>query len=210
MLIAVDGTYGAEAPLLAARLRLAFGAAVQPFVAPTEAPDPGLAAVLELCPLVVVAPSAPTPWLTELGVRHVIVDAVGEAVAIVGGALDLAAAPAPSKKPLRVSPLDAGSLAEGLRGLGEAWGVEMANGTGIAGVKVELVASFRCDGYAQAADFAHAVAVLAEAQNHHPTLIHDWRTVTVRVATGEAGQRLTERDLRFAAAVDRLAAGTGA
>ncbi|MFW5834017.1 MAG: 4a-hydroxytetrahydrobiopterin dehydratase [Pseudomonadota bacterium] len=208
MLLAIDATFGEAAPMLVAILEHRFAPALHPFAAPREAPDAGLVAALQTAPLAILQPTDASPWLAEVVATHLVLDLGDDPVALVRDALGVMPRAPQSKKPVRLPPLDVEALAFGLEQLGDAWGIEIDEGNGLGGLCVWLVASFRSDGYAEAADFAHAVAVLAEQQNHHPTLIHDWRTVTVKVATGEAGQRLTERDLRFAAAVDRLAAGS--
>jgi 4a-hydroxytetrahydrobiopterin dehydratase len=62
------------------------------------------------------------------------------------------------------------------------------------------------------ADFSAAfafmvrVALLAEAQNHHPTWSNTWNKVTIRLSTHDAGG-LTTRDLALAKAIDGLAGG---
>ncbi len=48
------------------------------------------------------------------------------------------------------------------------------------------------------------VALLAEAMNHHPEWSNVYRSVTVTLATHDAGG-LTERDVRLARAMDALA-----
>ncbi len=209
MLLAVDAALGEHVDATVLALRRAFAPALLPFAAPAMPPDEGLAAALATASTVVLLAAQPTSWLRDFDAKAVVLGPNDDAVARVAEATGLRPNPPAARKPVRLPPLAAGRLAAGVVGLGDAWSIEVAAGNGIGGLKVELVAQFRSDGYGAAADFAHAVAVLAETQNHHPTLIHDWRTVTVRVATGEAGQRLTERDLRFAAAVDRLAGGGG-
>ncbi len=209
MLLAVDARFGREVEGLVAALGRAFRPSVRAFEAPLEPPDAGLGAALAVGPLAVLLAPAPTPWLAALPVRQIWLGNDDDPVAAVGHGLGLRQATGAVAPPPRMAPLDGAALAGGLAAIGDLWGIEVATGGGLAGLKVELVARFRRSNYVEAAAFCRAVAALAEAQNHHPTLIHDWRTVTVRVATGEAGGRLTERDLRFAAAVDRLAAGSG-
>jgi 4a-hydroxytetrahydrobiopterin dehydratase len=54
-----------------------------------------------------------------------------------------------------------------------------------------------------AVDFVNRLAVVAEAQNHHPDLTVEWGKVTVRLISHDVGG-LTTRDFRLAAALDAL------
>lgn len=47
------------------------------------------------------------------------------------------------------------------------------------------------------------VALLAQAQDHHPDLELSWDTLTIKVATHDQGG-ITEKDFRLAAAVEAL------
>lgn len=73
---------------------------------------------------------------------------------------------------------------------------------GPQGLETEPVADFRRPSDAETAEFARLVAAIADVHGHHPRLVHDWRNVQVRITTGAAKGRLSERDLRFAPAVD--------
>jgi 4a-hydroxytetrahydrobiopterin dehydratase len=52
-------------------------------------------------------------------------------------------------------------------------------------------------------------ALLAEAMNHHPEWFNVWNRVEVTLSTHDAGG-LTEKDLKLAEAMDRIAAGPSA
>jgi 4a-hydroxytetrahydrobiopterin dehydratase len=54
--------------------------------------------------------------------------------------------------------------------------------------------------------FVNAVAHEANAQNHHPDIAISWNEVTLTLSSHDVSA-LTERDLKLAAAIDRLAAG---
>ena len=54
--------------------------------------------------------------------------------------------------------------------------------------------------------FVNAIAVAANDQDHHPDLTISWNDVTVTLSSHDAGG-VTERDLRLAATIDRLAEG---
>jgi 4a-hydroxytetrahydrobiopterin dehydratase len=49
-------------------------------------------------------------------------------------------------------------------------------------------------------------ALAAEAMDHHPEWSNVYRTVAVTLSTHDAGG-ITERDIRLATAMDRIAAG---
>jgi pterin-4a-carbinolamine dehydratase len=211
MLIAVDPSLGTEAAACVAAVAGAFKEPVAAFTAPAEAPEPGLAAAFVASPPLLVEGPEPPRWFSEWPARRVRaprladIGALLDAVAAAAG-LTLKAAPKPHAE--QVAPLDAEALAAGLAALPTHWRLEIVPGRGQPqGLKVELVATFRCGSYAEAADFARLVASIADTQDHHPTLVHDWRTVQVRVTTGAAKGRLSERDLRFARAVDEQFSG---
>lgn len=56
----------------------------------------------------------------------------------------------------------------------------------------------------EAFGFMARCALVAEAMNHHPEWSNVYKTVAVVLATHEAGG-LTERDIRLAEAMDRIA-----
>jgi 4a-hydroxytetrahydrobiopterin dehydratase len=206
MLIAVDPSLGTEAAACVDALAVAFKEPVAAFTAPGEAPEPGLAAAFAAAPPLVVEGPEPPAWLRELPAKRVRatrpVDPAAVVDAVAGEAgLTRKATPKPHAE--QVAPFDADALTAALAPLPMHWRLEVAPGRGQPqDLKVELVADFRCPSYAEAADFARTVAAIADAQDHHPTLIHDWRSVQVRVTTGAAKGRLSERDVHFARAVD--------
>jgi 4a-hydroxytetrahydrobiopterin dehydratase len=58
---------------------------------------------------------------------------------------------------------------------------------------------------AAALGFVTAVGALAERQDHHPELQWVYRTVSLRVRTHDAGNRVTERDTKLMHAIAQLA-----
>jgi 4a-hydroxytetrahydrobiopterin dehydratase len=54
--------------------------------------------------------------------------------------------------------------------------------------------------------FMARAALVAEQMNHHPEWFNVWNRVEVTLSTHDAGG-LTERDLKLAEAMDRIAAG---
>jgi 4a-hydroxytetrahydrobiopterin dehydratase len=57
--------------------------------------------------------------------------------------------------------------------------------------------------FSEAWGFMARVALLAEAQDHHPEWSNVWNRVEILLATHDAGG-LSERDLRLAKAIDAL------
>jgi len=51
---------------------------------------------------------------------------------------------------------------------------------------------------------ASAVGVLCEGMDHHPDLYIGWRRVRISFSTHDAGDKVTERDIAAARAVDGL------
>jgi pterin-4a-carbinolamine dehydratase len=184
---------------------------VSAFVAPVAAPEPGLAAALAASPPLVVEGPEPPAWLRELATKRVRAPRPVDPAALVdtvAGEVELTPKAAPKPHAERVAPLDGDALGAGLGALPGHWRLEVVPARAQPqALKVELVADFRCPSYAEAADFARLVAAIADEQDHHPTLVHDWRNVQVRVTTGAAKGRLSERDLRFARAVDERFSG---
>jgi 4a-hydroxytetrahydrobiopterin dehydratase len=60
--------------------------------------------------------------------------------------------------------------------------------------------------FSEAFGFMARAALAAEKMNHHPEWSNVYKRVEVTLSTHEAGG-LTERDLRLAEAMDRIAAG---
>ena len=62
---------------------------------------------------------------------------------------------------------------------------------------------FRFSDFSEAWGFMTRVALLAEAQNHHPEWSNVWNKVEIVLTTHDEGG-LTERDLRLAESIDDL------
>lgn len=71
-----------------------------------------------------------------------------------------------------------------------------------------LMLSVRFPDFARALAFVNAVSDLAELQQHHPEVDLRWGRVVLAVASHDVGG-LTQRDLRFASAVDEIIADHG-
>ena len=52
--------------------------------------------------------------------------------------------------------------------------------------------------------FINQAGAVAEAQGHHPEIHNVWNRVTLRLCTHEAGNRITEKDLTLARALQSL------
>lgn len=67
---------------------------------------------------------------------------------------------------------------------------------------------FRFGDFSEAWGFMARVALLAEAQDHHPEWSNVWNRVEIVLTTHDAGG-LSERDLRLARSIDGLHGGPG-
>ena len=68
--------------------------------------------------------------------------------------------------------------------------------------KLTRVYEFR--DFSEAFGFMSRVALLAEKQNHHPEWSNVWNKVTIYLSTHDAGNVVTEKDRKLAAAIDKL------
>jgi 4a-hydroxytetrahydrobiopterin dehydratase len=66
-----------------------------------------------------------------------------------------------------------------------------------------LKRSFRFTNFSEAFAFMTRVALLAEAQDHHPEWFNVWNRVDIALTTHDAGG-LSPRDLKLAQAIDAL------
>ena len=67
-----------------------------------------------------------------------------------------------------------------------------------------LVRSFRFKDFSEAFAFLTRVAMHAEKVDHHPEFTSIWNKVDFRLTTHDTG-RVTERDVKLAEAINRLA-----
>ena len=94
--------------------------------------------------------------------------------------------------------------------------VEKLNATELAGLSATLPAwklvegrdaitrAFRFKDFSEAWGFMARVALLAEAQDHHPEWFNVWNRVEITLSTHDAGG-LSARDVRLARAIDAIA-----
>lgn len=69
-----------------------------------------------------------------------------------------------------------------------------------------LKATFQFKDFSQAFAFMTEVAMLAEKQNHHPNWSNVWNRVDIHLTTHDAGNTVTEKDRKLAAAIERILA----
>lgn len=69
-----------------------------------------------------------------------------------------------------------------------------------------LKASFQFKDFVQAFAFMTEVAMTAEKQNHHPNWSNVWNRVDIHLTTHDAGNTVTEKDRKLAAAIERIRA----
>lgn len=67
-----------------------------------------------------------------------------------------------------------------------------------------LKASFQFKDFMEAFGFMTEVAFHAEKQNHHPNWSNVWNRVDIHLTTHDAGNTVTEKDHRLAAAIDAV------
>ena len=67
-----------------------------------------------------------------------------------------------------------------------------------------ITRSFRFKDFSEAWGFMSRVALLAEAQDHHPEWFNVWNRVEITLSTHDAGG-LSARDIRLARAIDSIA-----
>lgn len=68
----------------------------------------------------------------------------------------------------------------------------------------QLVRTFVFDDFVQAFAFMTRVALVAEKMDHHPEWTNVYNKVTIRLSTHDAGNIVTDKDRRLAAAIDQL------
>lgn len=71
-------------------------------------------------------------------------------------------------------------------------------------VNNRLTKTFKFRDFNEAFGFMTRVALIAEQMNHHPTWTNTWNTVSFELSTHDAGDKVTDRDRKLAAAIDGL------
>jgi 4a-hydroxytetrahydrobiopterin dehydratase len=67
-----------------------------------------------------------------------------------------------------------------------------------------LVREFQFDNFIKAFGFMSEVAIIAEKMDHHPNWSNVYNTVKIELTTHDAGNTITEKDRKLAAAIDEL------
>jgi len=70
--------------------------------------------------------------------------------------------------------------------------------------KNKLTKSFEFDDFTQAFAFMTRVAFLAEEHQHHPNWSNVYNQVNIELTTHDAGNTVTEKDRKLAAAIDKI------
>jgi 4a-hydroxytetrahydrobiopterin dehydratase len=68
----------------------------------------------------------------------------------------------------------------------------------------KLKRTFTFRNFTEAFGFMTKVALIAEKMDHHPTWTNTYNTVAIELSTHDAGNIVTERDRKLAAAIDQL------
>lgn len=58
--------------------------------------------------------------------------------------------------------------------------------------------------YLEALDFVNALGILAEHQQHHPSIKLDYGQVEIHITTHDADNSLTDKDFKLAASIDQI------
>jgi len=68
----------------------------------------------------------------------------------------------------------------------------------------KLTREFKFSDFSEAFAFMTRVAILAEKMNHHPEWSNVYNKVNITLTTHDAGNVVTEKDRKLAAAIDQL------
>ena len=68
----------------------------------------------------------------------------------------------------------------------------------------QLVRRFEFKDFMETFAFMTRVAILAEKQNHHPEWSNVYNKLEIRLSTHDAGDIVTDKDRKLAAAIDAL------
>lgn len=68
----------------------------------------------------------------------------------------------------------------------------------------KLLMDIKLKNFSEALSFIVKVGIEAEKLNHHPEIINSYNHVTLKLCTHDAGNRITQKDVALAQAIQRL------
>lgn len=68
----------------------------------------------------------------------------------------------------------------------------------------QLSRSFKFKDFKEAFAFMTKVALIAEKMDHHPNWSNTYNTVDINLNTHDAGNKITDKDRKLAAEIDKL------
>jgi len=68
----------------------------------------------------------------------------------------------------------------------------------------KLVKTFEFNDFVEAFGFMSKVALIAEKMNHHPDWSNSYNKVVIALQSHDDGAKVTEKDYKLAAAIDKL------
>lgn len=68
----------------------------------------------------------------------------------------------------------------------------------------QLTRDFQFTDFSEAFAFLTRVALAAEKMDHHPTIENTYNKVTLRLSTHDAGNTITDKDRKLAAAISKI------
>lgn len=92
-------------------------------------------------------------------------------------------------------PLSQDQINDALAGLDDGWTYE----------DDKLKATFELKDFRAAISFIVRLAFYAEELNHHPEITNVYNTVDIALTTHDAGDKVTENDMKLAQAIDKFA-----
>ena len=72
----------------------------------------------------------------------------------------------------------------------------------------KLVKTYERKDFADAVSFIVGMGFVCEQQDHHPELYNVWNKVRLEITTHDAGNKLTEKDISLASAIEKIAGGS--
>ena len=68
----------------------------------------------------------------------------------------------------------------------------------------EIVFERKFSNFVESFEFLSRLAILMEKHNHHPTIMNSYDNVRLSMNTHDAGNKITDRDLKLAEAIEEL------